>query len=143
MMCQVNIILLSSSSCTCSGGIKLTFTGQYLNVSQQPKLQFNNGQTIVPACQQSSSGTTLVCIAPPLSVLNSYTVVMDAAPGPDTSNNGLSLELVEDPVATQIKENSRRVDLSMNGSTISINVSEVYSVCTHIISHFIIGTAYH
>ena len=42
MMCQVNVILLSSSSCTCSGGIKLTFTGQYLNVSQQPRLQFNN-----------------------------------------------------------------------------------------------------
>ena len=125
MMCQVNIILLSSSSCTCSGGIKFTFTGQYLNVSQQPRLQFNNGQTIVPACQQSSSGTTLVCIAPPLSVLNSYTVVMDAAPGPDTSDNGLRLELLENPVATLIRENSRRVDLSVNGSTISIDVSEV------------------
>ena len=46
-------------------------------------------------------------------------------------------------MATQIRENSRRVDLSVNGSTISIDVSEVYSVCTHIISHFIIGTAYH
>ena len=45
---------------------------------------------------------------------------MDAAPGPDTSDNGLRLELVEDPVATQIRESSRRVDLSMNGSTISI-----------------------
>ena len=125
MMCQVNVILLSSSSCTCSGGIKLTFTGQYLNVSQQPRLQFNNGQTIVRTICQQSSVTTLVCIAPPLSVLNSYTVVMDAAPGPDNSDNGLRLELVEDPVATQIRENSRRIDLSMNGSTISINVSEV------------------
>ena len=28
-----------------------------------------------------------MCIAPSLSVLNSYTVVMDAAPGPDTSDN--------------------------------------------------------
>ena len=43
----------------------------------------------------SSSGTTLVCIAPPLSVLNSYSVVMDAAPGPDTSDNGLRLELLD------------------------------------------------
>ena len=59
------------------------------------------------------------------------------------SDNGLRLDLVENPVATQIRENSRRVDLSVNGSTISIDVSEVYSVCTHIISHFIIGTAYH
>ena len=72
-----------------------------------------------------------MCIAPPLSVLNSYTVVMDAAPGPATSDNGHRLELVEDPVATQIRENSRRIDLSVNGSTISINVSEVYSVCIY------------
>ena len=78
-----------------------------------------------------------------MSVLDNYTVVMDAAPGPDTNNNGLRLDLVDNPVAIQIRENSRRVDLSMNGSTISIDVSEVYSVCTHIISHFIIGTAYH
>ena len=140
---MVNIFLLSSSSCTCSGGIKLTFTGQYLNVSQQPRLQFNNGQTIVQALCQQSSGTTLVYTAPPLSVLNSYTVVMDATPGPDTSDNGLCLVLVEDPVATQIRENSGRVDLNVNGSTISIDVSKVQSVCTHIISHFIIGTAYH
>ena len=67
-----------------------------------------------------------MCIAPPLSVLDNYTVVMDAAPGPDTSDNGLSLDLVEDPVATQIRGSSRRVDLSVNGSTISIDVSEVY-----------------
>ena len=126
-----------------SGGIKLTFTGQYLNVSQQPILQFNNGlQTttvsiihttcmFVPSslvqamCQQSSSGTTLVCIAPPLSILNSYTVVMDATHGPNTSNSDLHLDLVDNPVATQIRGKSRRVDLGVNDSTINIDVSVV------------------
>ena len=136
-MMSVSVIFLSS------GGIKLTFTGQYLNVSQQPILQFNNGlqtttvsiihttcschnswSSLVQAmCQQSSSGTTLVCIAPPLSVLNSYTVVMDATHGPNTSNGDLHLELVDNPVATLIRETSRKMDLGVNDSTININVS--------------------
>ena len=44
--------LLSSFS---SGGIKLAFTGQYLNVSQQPILQFNDGQTTTVSIIHSSS----------------------------------------------------------------------------------------
>ena len=133
---------------TCSGGIKLTFTGQYLNVSQQPRLQFNNGlqsttvsiiqytvaHTILVSqsslfqvmCQkQSSSGTTLVCIAPPLSVQNSYTVVMDAAPGPENLDSNLKLSLAADPKVLQLKNASRRVYLGVNDSTISIEVSKV------------------
>ena len=51
-----------------------------------------------------------------------YTVVMDAAPGPDTSDNGLRLVLVDDPVATQIRESSRRINLSVNDSTVIIEV---------------------
>ena len=58
-----------------------------------------------------------MCLAPPLTELNSYTVIMDAAPGPDTS-----LILVDDPMATQIREDSRMVELGMN-STITIEVS--------------------
>ena len=63
-----------------------------------------------------------MCIAPSLSVLNSYTVVMDAAPGPDTSDNNL-LVLVQDPVATGIREST--VNLGVNDSSITIDVSEV------------------
>ena len=44
-----------------------------------------------------------MCIAPPLSTLSSYTVLMDAAPGPDTSDNNLRLILVHDPVVMQIR----------------------------------------
>ena len=64
-----------------------------------------------------------MCIAPPLSVLNSYTVIMDAAPGPDISDNDLRLNLVDDPVATGIRESS--VNLGVNDSSITIDVSEV------------------
>ena len=121
-MCEYhNVCPLS----TCSGGIKLTFTGQYLNVSQQPRLQFNSRQTNVfveVTCQQSSSGTSLVCIAPPLTVLNSYTVVMDDASGPDTSGD---LVLVDNPVATQLREDSRTMGLGVNDSFINIDVSEI------------------
>ena len=54
--------------------------------------------------------------------LFNYTVVMDAAPGPDTSDNGLRLVLVDDPVATQIRESSRIINLSVNDSTVIIEV---------------------
>ena len=64
-----------------------------------------------------------MCIAPPLSVLNNYTVIMDAAPGPDTSDIDLCLNLVDDPVATGIRESS--VNLGVNDSSITIDVSEV------------------
>ena len=63
-----------------------------------------------------------MCLAPPLTELNDYTVRMDAAPGPDTSDNDFSLVLVGDPEATGIREESRRVELGMN-STITIEVS--------------------
>ena len=64
-----------------------------------------------------------MCIAPPLSVLNSYTVVMDAAPGPDNLDSNLRLSLAADPKALQLKKRSRRVDLGVNDLTISIIVS--------------------
>ena len=64
-----------------------------------------------------------MCTAPPLSVLNNYTVIMDGAPGPDNMDSALRLMLVEDPVALQLREDSRAVDLSANDSTISIDVS--------------------
>ena len=63
-----------------------------------------------------------MCIAPPVSVLNSYTVVMDAAPGPYIMNSDLSLLLVDDPVADGIREST--VNINSN-DTITINVSEV------------------
>ena len=63
-----------------------------------------------------------MCIAPRVSVLNSYTVVMDAAPGPDNTNSDLSLVLVDDPVADGIREST--VNINSN-DTITINVSEV------------------
>ena len=64
-----------------------------------------------------------MCIAPPLSALNSYTVVMDAAPGPDNLDSNLRLSLVADPKVLQLRKDSRRVDLGVNDSTISIIVS--------------------
>ena len=83
-----------------------------------------------------------MCIAPPLSVLNSYTVVMDATHGPNTSNSDLHLDLVDNPVATLIREKSRRVDLGVNGPTININVSTVFILI--IMTKFLVsGTAYH
>ena len=63
-----------------------------------------------------------MCLAPPLTELNDYTVIMDAAPGPDTSDNDFSLVLVDDPMATQISTESRVVGLGMK-STIIIEVS--------------------
>ena len=68
------------------------------------------------------SGTSLKCLAPPLTELNDYTVVMDASPRPDNNAAFLSLMLVDDPMVTQIRQESRRVDLSVN-STITIEVS--------------------
>lgn len=60
-----------------------------------------------------------MCIAPSLSVLNNYTVVMDAALGPVNRIDGdLHLVLVDDPVATQLSENSTTIDLSANSSKI-------------------------
>ena len=64
-----------------------------------------------------------MCIAPPLSVLNSYTVVMDAAPGPDNLDSNLRLSLTADPKALQLKKRSRSVDLGVNDLTIGIIVS--------------------
>ena len=64
-----------------------------------------------------------MCIAPPLSILNSYTVVMDAAPGPDTGDNNLHLVLVQDPVATQIRESSTIIGLGVNDHKVNIDVS--------------------
>ena len=66
-----------------------------------------------------------MCIAPPLSVLNNYTVIMDAAPGPDNMDSGLRLKLVDDPVALQLRKDSRTVNLGVNDTTISIDVSNV------------------
>ena len=63
-----------------------------------------------------------MCIAPPVPVLNSYTVVMDAAPGPDNMNSDLILTLFDNPVVTGIRESS--VNINSN-DTITINVSEV------------------
>ena len=62
-----------------------------------------------------------MCLAPPLTQLTSYTVVMDAAPGPDTSNSDLQLQLVSDPI---INENAmiHNVDLNIEES-IRISVS--------------------
>ena len=66
-----------------------------------------------------------MCIAPPLSVLNSYTVVMDAAPGPDNP-----LVLVDNPVAKQLRQDSRTLSLGVNDSTITIDVCrKLYSSC--------------
>ena len=48
---------------------------------------------------------------------------MDAAPGPDNLDTNLRLTLVADPKALQLKKVSRRVDLGVNDSTISIIVS--------------------
>ena len=66
-----------------------------------------------------------MCIAPPLSVLNNYTVVMDAAPAPNNMDKDLRLTLVDDPVAMQLRKDSRTVVLGVNDSSISIDVSEL------------------
>ena len=66
-----------------------------------------------------------MCIAPPVSVLNNYivyTVILDGAPGPDNMDSALRLMLVDDPVALQIRRDSREVNLGVNDSTISIEV---------------------
>ena len=63
-----------------------------------------------------------MCLAPPLTELNNYTVIMDGAPGPDISDNDFSLMLVDNPVATLIRQESRRVDLGLNNSIIIIEV---------------------
>ena len=64
-----------------------------------------------------------MCLAPPLTQLTSYTVVMDAAPGPDTSDSDLQLQLVSDPTVSGIIENTRIVEVGRNNSVISILVS--------------------
>ena len=115
--------LLSSFS---SGGIKLAFTGQYLNVSQQPILQFNDGQTTTVSIIHSSSYYTseldLSCsgnvsakqlIRHYSGVYSSSSVCTEqlhccngCSHGPNTSNSDLHL-------ATN-REKSRRVDLGVN-----------------------------
>ena len=64
-----------------------------------------------------------MCIAPPLSGLNSYTVIMDGAPGPDNMDSAFRLMLVDDPVALQLNNDSRIVDLAANSTIITIEVS--------------------
>ena len=67
-----------------------------------------------------------MCITPPLSVLNNYTIIMDAAPGPDYMDNILKLSLANaDPEALEIRKDSRRINLGMNDSIIVIYVSKV------------------
>ena len=69
-----------------------------------------------------------MCLAPPLTQLNSYSVVMDAAPGPDTNIANLQLRLVADPEATRIT-GTMMVDVGANDSLISIAVSSAV-VCS-------------
>eukprot|EP00731_Ephydatia_muelleri_P021571 Em0014g162a len=87
-----------------AGGIILTFTGTYLNVSQKALLVIN-GMTF--PCNQTF--TTLKCYAPPLG-LNpigsslspgvDYTIVMDGAPEPY-----IFIGVVPNPVFTSINPN--------------------------------------
>ena len=72
---------------------------------------------------EGSTDTTLVCLAPPLTQLNNYTVVMDAAPGPDTNNGDLQLRLVLDPTVTVIAESTRMIELGLNSAVVQILVS--------------------
>ena len=59
---------------------------------------------------------------------------MDAAPGPDNLDSNLRLSLVADPKVLQLRKDSGSVDLGVNDSTISIEVSYkyvcIYSLCT-------------
>ena len=73
------------------------------------------------------SGTTLVCLAPPLSVLKSYTVVMDAAPEPDNTMTNFRLDLADNPMAiySSVGIQSRTVDLHVNDPIINIVVMYV------------------
>ena len=48
---------------------------------------------------------------------------MDDAPGPDNLDTNLRLTLAADPKVMQLKKRSKRVDLGVNDSTISIIVS--------------------
>ena len=71
-----------------------------------------------------------MCIAHPLNnytVVN-YTVVMDAAPGPDSSDFNFLVDLVDNPVATQLRNDSRTRSLGENNSPINIDVRELCRV---------------
>eukprot|EP00731_Ephydatia_muelleri_P021675 Em0014g266a len=92
-----------------AGGIILTFTGTYLNVSQKALLVTNGMAGTFPCIQ---TFTTLKCYAPPLdsnpigSSLSpgvDYTIVMDGAPGP--VGDPLKIAVVSNPIFTSINPN--------------------------------------
>ncbi|KAL5475134.1 hypothetical protein EMCRGX_G027193 [Ephydatia muelleri] len=92
-----------------AGGIILTFTGTYLNVSQKALLVINGMAGTSPCIQ---TFTTLKCYAPPvgsnpigssLSPGVDYTIVMDGAPGP--VGDPLKIAVVSNPSFTSINPN--------------------------------------
>ncbi|KAL5475131.1 hypothetical protein EMCRGX_G027190 [Ephydatia muelleri] len=102
-----NYIFMSPVRSIPVGGIILTFTGTYLNVSQKALLVIN-GMTF--PCNQTF--TTLKCYAPPLgsNLIGSslspgvdYTIVMDGAPGP--VGDPLKIAVVSNPIFTSINPN--------------------------------------
>ena len=64
-----------------------------------------------------------MCLAPPLTQLINYTLVMDGAPGPDTNDGRLQLQLVLDPIVTEISVDTRMVEVGRTNSLIRISVS--------------------
>jgi len=107
-----------------SGGIRLRFSGQYLDVVQQPAFLVTDGRynstlqvyIILPSCnvlfipwvqllplQDCSviNEQLIECITPhldgPTTSSLRYTVVVDGAPGPDSSDESLRLAVVPNP----------------------------------------------
>lgn len=60
-----------------------------------------------------------------------YTVIMDNAPGPDTSDTSLTLLMKPDPVFTEIQQ-SDRIYNEGSGLTISILVRKMTSFSLHV-----------
>eukprot|EP00731_Ephydatia_muelleri_P021568 Em0014g159a len=113
-----------------AGGIILTFTGTYLNVSQKVLLVINGMARTFP-CNQTF--TTLKCYAPPLGLYPSgpgvyllpcinYTIVMDGAPGPN-----IFIGVVPYPVFTSINPNDLTQEVG-SAKIIRINGMNIMNV---------------
>ena len=120
------------------GGITLTFTGENLDVAQNPQLVFSDGARVsllIPPhstlplqspCSVRSS-TTLTCITPPVDAavdMPTYVLVLDNAPFPEVLPEDLQVSVSPTPTGFTLITDS--VQIGAESRFIQIEVSRQY-----------------
>ena len=156
MLSVMTVILLSFYS----GGILLAFTGDNLDVAQNPRLVLNGANVSSPypppyTCQcaftchlslQSScvavDATTLTCLVPPTNANSGqiqYSLILDNAPFPDISDIEL-LQLSSSPNPSGFTLVVTPVSLEADSAIVRITVRNMHLMLFHMYIHNYIGT---